>query len=121
MEVMTFWVFLTGAGWLLIASGHGILDVDWSIISGQVYGGIIYLSFFSTLVTFFLLQVCIVKIGATKAAAYSFLTPVLVILISVLTGGDVFELITMPGIILVILAMFIIQREPVLDVSVVKI
>jgi len=117
MEVMTFWVLLSGAGWLLIASGSSILNVDWYRVEYRVYGGILYLSLFSTLVTFFLLQLCIVRIGATKVAAYGFLTPLFVIIISVAVGMDKFELATLPGMLLVIVAMFIILQEPKLNLS----
>lgn len=112
MEVMTFWILLSGAGWLLIASGNSISSIDWYGIESRVYGGILYLSLFSTLITFFLLQLCVVRIGATKVAAYGFLTPIFVIIISISIGMDKFEIITLPGILLVILAMFIIQQEP---------
>ncbi len=59
----------------------------------------------------------IVKIGATKVAAYGFLTPIFVIIISISVGMGELELITLPGILLVIIAMFIIQREPKLKLS----
>jgi len=111
MEVMTFWVLLFGAGWLLLVSGTSILNVDWYNIDNSVYGGILYLALFSTLITFFLLQLCVVRIGATKVAAYGLLTPILVIIMSIVTGNDKFELIILPGILLVILGLVIIQQE----------
>lgn len=117
MEIMTFWVLLSGAFLLLIVSAKSILIVEWYNVKGSVYGGILYLSLFSTLITFFLLQLCVVKIGATKVAAYGFLTPIFVIFISVIAGMGKLELITLPGILLVILAMFIIQKEPKLKSS----
>lgn len=117
MEVMTFWTLFLGACLLLIVSVESIQKIEWHNIEGNVFGGILYLSLFSTLITFFLLQVCIVKIGATKVAAYGFLTPILVILMSVAVGMDEFELTTLPGILLVIMAMFIIQKEPKLALS----
>ena len=40
MEVMTFWVILFGAGWLLIASGSSIFKIDWHSIRSEVYWGI---------------------------------------------------------------------------------
>jgi len=111
MEVMTFWVLICAAVWLLLVSANQLTDIDWSSVSYKVYGGILYLSLFTTLVTFFLLQLCVVRIGPTKVAAYGFLTPLFVIVISIILGTDHFELITLPGIVMVILAMFIIQYE----------
>lgn len=117
MEIMTFWVLLFGAFLLLIVSTETILTVEWYNVKSSVYGGILYLSLFATLITFFLLQLCVVKIGATKVAAYGFLTPIFVILISILVGMGKLELVTLPGILLVIAAMFIIQKEPRLELS----
>jgi len=111
MEVMTFWVLLSGSILLLIVSGKSIIEIDWFNIGYNVYGGIFYLAVFSTLITFFLLHYCTVRIGATKVAAYGFLTPVFVIIISVLVGMEKFEFITVPGLLLIIGAMFLIQRE----------
>lgn len=112
MEIMTFWVLLFGACWLLIISSTSILDVDWYTIEISVYAGVLYLALFTTLVTFYLLQLCVVKIGPTKVAAYGFLTPVFVIVISAAIGMEELELVTLPGILMVIMAMFIIQKEP---------
>ena len=117
MEIMTFWVLFLGSGLLLIISAESILSIEWHNIERNVYGGILYLSLFSTLITFFLLQLCIVKIGATKVAAYGFLTPIFVILISISVGMDEFELITLPGMLLIIIAMFIIQKKLKLELS----
>jgi drug/metabolite transporter (DMT)-like permease len=52
----------------------------------SVYAGIVYLCIFTTLVTFFLAQLSIAKIGATKVSAYNFLTPVFVIILSIILG-----------------------------------
>lgn len=111
MEIMTFWVLFFGSMLLLIVSGATILEINWSSIGYDVYGGIFYLSLFSTLITFFLLHYCTVRIGATKVAAYGFLTPVFVIIISVLVGIDEFEIIIIPGLVLIIGAMILIQRD----------
>jgi drug/metabolite transporter (DMT)-like permease len=77
----------------------------------NVYAGIAYLSLFTTLATFFLLQFSIVRIGATKVAAYNFLTPVFVILLGIILGIEPFVPITLPGILLVVGAMLMIQWE----------
>ena len=112
IEILTFWTLLLGAGWLLIASINSIINVDWHSTQGKTYGGILYLAIFTTLITFFIRQKCTVQIGATKVAAYSLLVPVFVILITFVTGMENFELATLPGILLVIISMFLIQKEP---------
>lgn len=109
-EVMTFWVLLLGSLWLLIGSGKGIIHVDWFEIKYTVYGGIIYLAVFSTLITFSLLHYCTVRLGATKTSAYGFLTPVFVVVISILVGMEEFEVVVIPGLLMIVVAMFMIQR-----------
>ena len=111
MEVMTFWTLTTGSVWLLILSGTDIWTINWIQIEPKIYGGVVYLAFFSTLCTFFLMQYSTVRIGATKSAAYSYLTPVFVLCIDLLIGKNIPVLPLFPGILLVILAMLLIQRE----------
>ncbi|MCP4164010.1 MAG: EamA family transporter [Deltaproteobacteria bacterium] len=112
IEILTFWTLLLGAGWLLIASINSIINIDWHSTPSKTYGGILYLAIFTTLITFFIRQKCTVQIGATKVAAYSFLVPVFVILITFVTGMEDLKVSTLPGILLIIISMFIIQKEP---------
>lgn len=111
IEVITFWTLLLGAGWLLIASINSIINVDWHSTPSKAYGGIIYLAIFTTLITFFISQKCTVQIGAIKVTAYNLLVPVFVILMSFVIGMERFELATLPGILLVIISMYLIQKE----------
>ena len=115
MEVLTFWVLLSGSMWLLAASAKNIMYIEWYNIEQKVYFGILYLSLFSTLVTFFLVNFSTVRIGATKVAAYGFLTPVFVIAISVFAGMETFEWVIVPGLLLILAAMVVIQRGGVKD------
>ncbi|MGI9568254.1 MAG: EamA family transporter, partial [Desulfobulbia bacterium] len=75
------------------------------------YGGIVYLAIFTTLITHLISQKCTVLIGPTKVASYSLLVPVFVIIITVVIGMESFALATLPGILLVIISMCLIQRE----------
>ena len=113
MEVVTFWVLLSGSLWLLVVSFNSITDVHWISVRQNIYLGILYLSLFSTLITFFIINFSTVRIGATKVAAYGFLTPVFVIILSVFFGMEPFEMITIPGLLLIFAAMFLIQRDGV--------
>jgi drug/metabolite transporter (DMT)-like permease len=111
MEVMTFWVIFLGALWLLILSFNSLGQVAWLDIEIKVYAGLLYLSIFTTLVSFFVLQYSTLKLGATKVAAYGFLTPVFVIMLSVVMGLSTFEWMYLPGIALVLSSMFLIQKS----------
>ena len=111
IKLMTFWVILFGSGWLFLLSASKLSSIDWLSVELSVYGGILYLSLFTTLVSFFLIQFGTVKIGPTKVAAYSFLTPLFVIGLSILIGLESFETATIPGIILVLGAVLLIQYD----------
>lgn len=110
MEVMTFWVILIGAFWLFILSFNRLDQIIWQNIEMKVYAGLLYLSVFTTLGSFFVLQYSTVKLGATKVAAYGFLIPVFVIILSVALGLEVFDWQVLPGMGLVLVSMFMIQK-----------
>jgi drug/metabolite transporter (DMT)-like permease len=111
MVVLTFWILMTGSIWLLLLSIGKIPQIDWKHIDDSVYLWTIYLAVFSTLITFFIINFSTVKIGATKVAAYGFLTPLFVILISLIVGLEKFDVILLPGILLIFGSMIFIQFE----------
>ena len=111
MALMTFWVILIGALWLLLISLNDLETVVWRQVGSEVYLGLLYLAVFTTLGTFFILQLATVKLGPTKVAAYGFLTPVFVIVLSILLGMEFFQWALVPGIFMVLLSMILVQSE----------
>ena len=111
MEVLTFWVLVFGGISLLFISGKETFTTEWSAIELHVYLSILYLSVFTTLVTFFIVQFSVLKIGPTKVAAYSFLNPVCVVAMHMIYQNELIEVMLIPGLCAVILAMFLIQRS----------
>ena len=109
--VMTFWILFSGSALLLFVSITNIAQVDWVSIESNVYFGIVYLSLFSTLITFLIINYSTVRIGATKVAAYGFLTPLFVISMSILVGIESFDMVTLPGMLLIMVAMIFILRD----------
>ncbi|WP_444893753.1 DMT family transporter [Microbulbifer sp. TRSA001] len=110
-EVMTFWVILFGALWLLLLSFPNLNQIEWRNIPTETYGGLFYLALFSTLISFFLLQFSTLRIGATKVAAYSFLNPIFVLIVAIVLEMANFNISFIPGIVLVFAAMLFIQAE----------
>jgi len=110
MAVMTFWILVTGCGWLLIFSGHRLAAVNWTTISLEVWAGIIYLAVFCTIITFFLSQLATLYLGPTRVMAYSYLYPPCIIVLDWIFGHQLPPLQTLPGIVLIALAMLIIQQ-----------
>ncbi len=110
MAVMTFWILVTGCGWLLFFSGHRLAGVPWTTISPQVWAGILYLAVFCTIITFFLSQLATLYLGPTRVMAYSYLYPPFILVIDWLLGHRLPPLQTLPGILLIVAAMFIVQQ-----------
>ncbi|MCI5223767.1 MAG: EamA/RhaT family transporter [Candidatus Electrothrix sp. AR4] len=110
MSVMTFWILVTGSGWLLLFSGYRLPQVPWFDITTQVWVGIVYLAVFSTIITFFLSQLCTLYIGPTRAMAYSYLYPPFILLIEWFFGHPLPSVQVLPGVGLILVSMFIVQQ-----------
>lgn len=111
MEVMTFWILITGSFWLLPAGGLELLRIDLTAVSAGTWGWVAYLAFFTTVVSFYLTQYAIQFIGPTRVMAYSYLYPGLVLVIEIIIGRGWPELRVMPGIAVILIAMFFLQRH----------
>jgi len=109
MVQMAFWVTVCGTVWLLLPGGTALLALDLADVPFRVWGGVVYLAIFSTIITFFLTQYCTLFIGPTRAMAYSYLYPGLVLLIDLFFGGRWPGALVLPGIVLVLFSMGIVQ------------
>jgi len=110
MAVMTFWILVTGSGWLLLFSGYRLTTVPWTDISLQVWAGIGYLAVFCTIITFFLSQLATLYLGPTRVMAYSYLYPPFILILDWIFGNQLPPMQTLPGIALIVAAMFIVQH-----------
>lgn len=110
MAVMTFWILVTGSGWLLLFSGYRLTTVPWSTISLDIWAGIVYLAVFCTIITFFLSQMATLYLGPTRVMAYSYLYPPFILILDWIFGHRLPPLQTLPGILLIAVAMFIVQQ-----------
>ena len=111
MAVMTFWVLVTGSLWLLIFAGGNLSAVGWTRVPLFAWLGIVYLAIFTTIITFFLTQYAVPFLGPTKVMAYSYLYPGLVLLIDLALGHGLPPLRVIPGVLVVLAAMFILQSH----------
>jgi len=109
MAQMTFWTLATGALWLLLLSAPRLTGVEWDAVPIAVYGGIAYLAVFTTLVTFFVFQWSSTIIGPTKVMSYTYLNPVLVLVIGLAFGQEIPPLATYPGFLLIVAATIVLQ------------
>jgi len=111
MAVMTFWVLVSGSLWLLIFAGPRLSAVAWSTVPLFVWLGVAYLAIFTTIITFFLTQYAVPFLGPTKVMAYSYLYPGFVLILDLLLGHGLPPLRVIPGVLVVLAAMFILQRH----------
>ncbi len=111
MAIMTFWVLVTGSLWLLLVTGSRFRTVDWAAVPVFAWAGIAYLVVFTTIITFFLTQYAVTYLGPTRVAAYSYLYPALVMLIDLALGHGLPPLRVIPGVFVVLAAMFVLQRN----------
>ncbi len=109
MARMSFWVLTTGAGWMFLIALPKLASVSWSEVSGEVYTGILYLAVFTTVVTFFIFHWSSTIVGPTKVLSYTYLNPVLVLIIGLILGNAAPPVLTYPGLALVVGAMFVLQ------------
>jgi len=110
MAQMTFWTLLTGTGWLLLLSAPRFAGTDWGAVPASVYGGIAYLAVFTTLVTFFALQWSTLILGPTKVVSYTYLNPMLVLVMGLALGDAPPPAATYPGFVLIVAAIAVLQR-----------
>jgi drug/metabolite transporter (DMT)-like permease len=110
MAVMTLWVLVTGSVWLLLFAVAKLPGVPWATIPAKVWLGIAYLALFTTIVTFFISQWATLHLGPTRVMAYSYLYPPLIVLIEWLLHRSLPPLASLVGIVIILPAMFIVQR-----------
>jgi len=109
MAVMTFWVLATGSLWLFVFAAGNLPTVAWSGVPLFAWIGVAYLAVFTTIITFFLTQYAVPYLGPTKVMAYSYLYPGLVLLIDLALGHGLPPLRVIPGVMVVLVAMFVLQ------------
>lgn len=110
MTVMTFWILVTGCGWLLLPALPKLIAVSWSAVPVIVWMAIVYLAVFCTIITFFLSQLATLHLGPTRVMVYSYLYPPMILTIDWAAGHSVPPLSSLPGIIIIILAMLVVQK-----------
>ncbi len=107
--VMTFWILLTGTGWLVLLNNTAIWTTNWGAVDLTVFAGIAYLAVFTTIITFFIQQHATLHIGPTRVTSYSYLNPAFVVLIEWVAGKGLPSLMTLPGVMIILAATFVVQ------------
>lgn len=86
MEIMTFWILISGCIWLLPGTFYALSSTKLTAIDSTVWMWITYLALFSTVISFYMTQYATRIIGPTRAISYSYLYPLLVVVLEFLIG-----------------------------------
>jgi drug/metabolite transporter (DMT)-like permease len=107
--VMAFWTLATGTIWLLLLNNWAVFETDWTTVEVDVLAGIVYLAVFTTIISFFIIQHATLRLGPTRVMSYGYLTPALVVAIEWGMGKGLPAPMTLPGIVIIVAAMFVVQ------------
>ncbi len=113
MEEVTYWILVSGGVWLVLyVGGRSLYDgqaaagiVNFTVVPFYVWGGIVYLAVFSTIVSFYLTQIAIPLLGPTRVIAFSYSYPALVLAIEFCLGHGLPQVSVFPGVAVICLSM----------------
>ncbi len=89
-SVITFmkWIFLFATAFSLPLAGRELLTFDYSLLSGMYLWELAFLIVCSTFITYFLIPLGQKRIRPTLVSMYSYLQPIIAIVISIYVGMD---------------------------------
>ena len=89
-SVITFmkWIFLFASAFSLPLAGHELLTFDYSLLSGLYLSELTFLIVCSTFITYFLIPLGQKRIRPTLVSMYSYVQPIIAIVISIWVGMD---------------------------------
>jgi drug/metabolite transporter (DMT)-like permease len=89
-SVVTFmkWIFLFSACVSVPLSFKGLVEVEWAAIPSIQYAELAYLVICATFITYFLMPVSQKRIRPTLVSMYSYVQPIIAIVISIVIGMD---------------------------------
>lgn len=109
--VFSFGTLLAGAIVLLIWAAPAIRQTDWAGLPAIVWATLIYVAVFASAVTFVLVQFATLRLPAAKVMAYTYLTPVWVILLEAAIGAALPPVVVLPGVAVTLIALLLLLRD----------
>ncbi|MDA0228673.1 MAG: DMT family transporter [Proteobacteria bacterium] len=110
VAVMSFWIMVMVTVLFVAVANVEFAEVPWGTIDGSVWGALAWLAIGPTMLTFFMIQSTSLVIGATRVQSYSYLIPAFVLVFDWALGRGLPTAMTIPGIVIVVLATLVIQR-----------
>ena len=89
-SVITFmkWIFLFAAAFSLPLAAHELITFDYSLLSSTYLSELVFLIVCSTFITYFLIPLGQKRIRPTLVSMYSYVQPIIAIVISIWVGMD---------------------------------
>lgn len=103
--VFTFGTLAAGALLLLVWGAPAIRATDWAHLPGIVWVTLLYVAVIASAVTFVLVQYATLRLPAAKVMAYTYLTPVWVIVLEAALGQGLPGGIILPGVVATLVAL----------------
>ena len=98
----TAWTLWTGAGFIFLVGVPSLLRQDWAAVDGVSWGGLFYSAFLSIGLAYLLWSRSVGKLGGSRPAIYSNLTPVVALAAGALWLGERVTALSLIGAVLVI-------------------
>jgi drug/metabolite transporter (DMT)-like permease len=106
---LSFWIIVMAGVWFILAANVGLVNAPWGSVRLLEWSGLVWIVVGPTVITFFMIQSITIKIGGTRVQAYSYLIPAFVLLIDWGAGRGLPTAMTLPGIVIVLIASVIVQ------------
>lgn len=97
--------------WVIAFGARALVETDWLALPAIVWVTVVYLAVFTTAMTASLLQFAAQRLPASKVMAYTYLPPVLVILIEGASGRGWPALEILPGIVLIFVSLLVLMGD----------
>jgi len=109
--VMTLWTLITGAVVLGAMANVQVVQMNWADAPLRLYLGLIFITLFSTIVTFFIVQYASMKMPVSNVMAYIYVIPVFVMGEDIMLGGTFPPLTVWPGVAAVLTGLFFFMKS----------
>ncbi|PLX66735.1 MAG: hypothetical protein C0603_11070 [Denitrovibrio sp.] len=112
IPVLTFWTLVTGTIVLAFAANIEIAKMDWINAPARLYAGVFYVTVFTTMLTFFIIQYASHKLHVSKVMAYNYIIPVFAIVENIILGKGLPSMSVLPGVLIVVSCTFFFMKSP---------
>lgn len=109
--VFTLGTLIAGAVILIVWGWQPLRATDWAALPGIVWVALVYLAVCASAVSFVLVQYATLRLPAAKVMAYTYLTPVWVILLEVALGQGGPGLRVLPGVFATLAALILLLKD----------